>query len=927
MTRIRTLKYAALLLLSAITLPAAAGIHRVPATPNTASVIKADASAAGITSYLLPNGFKIILARYPSAPDVKVELVVKTGSLQEGYGETGMAHLLEHMLFKGAGTRQSIKSDLTRIGARWNADTTADRTRFFEVVSATPETIDEAIRIEADRFIRARFTREDLASEMTVVRNELEQNDSSPGSVMMRAILRQSFFWHGYGRPTIGAKSDIEEAPFSTLQAFHQKHYRPDNAFIVISGNFDQKRVLALTSALFAQAKNPAAPRITNWTRETPQATTNRSEVFLPAGMTAAMSAWKIPGSFDRQTIALSLASAAICSPDWGSLRKELVLDNKAANSASCSSFDKPLAGLLVASATGNKNDDAEKLSRNLLENIEAAATKGITAEQLERARKEENNAFIRIGNAHEAFSRLLSEAEVAGDWRLAFWQHDVVGQITVEEANNALRKWVVPTNRSDVLLRHAEKLVAPEIPKTGSASGLVEGKDWPSVVGQSDPLPQNASELARATRTFPLGKTGQIGLISRKTQGDMAWLILTNDVGNEQALRGRTLACNIAGSLFAFGGGGMNRDQLDAKLEALQANWDLGMGRIAVNAPRKHINEAFDILLSAWNSPLMPVAEFDRLKTSAIASLEAALKDPGAVASSTLELRFDNYPEHHPHKSYSIEHELAEMRALTFEQVMACRNDFSGLGRVQLTLVGEFTEQDVQALKTRIEALPVSSIPYQRIAELPAPVTVDAAAISVTMGNHPNASVSGMTLLAITDQDADFPALRLAVNILGGNSNSRIWNALRETEGLAYSAGAQLVGSVFEPRSIFVLSASASSEKAEVALEALKKVLDTALKEGFTNAEIEQAKKTWQQDRKRYANEERLFAARLSQIMHNDRDFNWIAGYDDHIAAVTAADATAALRKYLGNANIVWMIGKGNSGKTEEKNKNGSPK
>jgi zinc protease len=128
----------------------------------------------------------------------------------------------------------------------------------------------------------------------------------------------------------------------------------------------------------------------------------------------------------------------------------------------------------------------------------------------------------------------------------------------------------------------------------------------------------------------------------------------------------------------------------------------------------------------------------------------------------------------------------------------------------------------------------------------------------------------------------------------------------------LAYGASASLAGSAFEPRSVLTLSASASSDKAEIALFNLKDVLAIALKEGFADAEVARAKNTWVQDRKRYANEERLFAARLSQGMLNGRDFSWIAHYDERIAAVTPKAASEALRKYIGAAPIVWMIGKG---------------
>ena len=880
---------------------------------EAAPEIRFDAAAAGFVSYVLPNGFKIILARYPSAPSVRVELVVKTGSLLEGYGESGMAHLLEHMLFKGAGSRENIKADLTRIGARWNADTTADRTSYFEVLSSDPTVVDEAIRIEADRFSDARFTPADLASEMTVVRNELEQNDSRPTSVVMRSLLRQSFFWHGYGRPTIGARSDIEGAPFEILKAFHAKHYRPDNAFLIVSGNFDQKRVLSLASKLFARTSNPATPKLSSWTRETPQAVTNKSEIALSAGTTMAMSAWKIPGSYDRQTIALALGSAAICSGDWGSLRKDIVLGQKIATSASCFGFEKPQAGLLIGAASAGQEEDAEKLSQSLHEHIERAARQGISREQMERAREEEANAFVRIGNSHEAFAKLLSDAEVGGDWRLAFLQHDMAMEVSVDEANTALQTWIVPNNRSDVLLRHADAITTPALTTPVNATSRVAGKNWPSVVTYSDKLPQNAADLAKVTIAVPLGDPRvRAALISRKTQGDLAWVVVANDFGNEEALSGKTLACKMASSLFAFGGGGFTRDELDARLEKLQANWELSLGRLVIDAPRKNIEAALDILLTAWADAAMPIAEFERLKASAIAGAEASLKDPTAIASAALELRFDNYPEKHPRKALALEQELAGFRALTYDQVKSCQTEFSGLSHVRMAIVGDFSEQDVKNLWAKISKLPAGKVPYERIREAAVPANVDSSPIIVSRPDKPSANIAGMSLLSVTDGAEDFAALRIAVNILGGSSDSRVWKRLRETGGLAYSAGASLAGSSFEPRSVFSISASAASDQAELALSKLQEELATALRDGFSVEEVTRAKEKWVQDRKRYANDERLFAARLSQGMLNDRDFVWIAKYDERIASVTAKTASEALRKYLGSAPIVWMIGKG---------------
>ncbi len=900
------LAISALFLLASGPLVAAPGKAAAPAT--------LEAQAGGFSSYVLANGFRIILAPYPTAANARIELVVKTGSKLEGYGETGMAHLLEHMLFKSAGPRKDIKSDLTALGATWNGTTNAERTNFFETVAAEPEKIDAAIRIEADRFIRASFTKEHLASEMTVVRNELERNDNDPGSLVMRALQRQSYFWHGYSRPTIGARSDIEDAPFSALQAFHAKHYRPDNAALIVSGQFDPARVLALAGQLFGAARNPAAPKITSWTREEARATTNRSELTLPAGKTVVASAWKLPGMTERQTYALDLASSAICAEDWGSLRKDLVLERKLADSVFCGTQIQTDYSLLIASASAGKEADAEQLAQALREHLEKAAARGISTEQLERARQNELTAYERIVNNHEMLAPLLSQAEVAGDWRLFFWQRDMVHAITLEEANAALKKWTVGVNRSDVLLRHADGVSAPEIGKATAPASLVKNRTWPALTAPADPIPTSIDELARATQKIELdGERARAALISRRPQGKLAWVVLANDYGNEAALTGRRAACAMGGNLMAYGGAGLSRDQLSARLESLQAEWSLGLGGIVLEAPRQNIDAALDILLAAWAAPMLPVDEFERLKSGGITALEAMQKNPGAVAGIEAAQRFDNYPPHHPLAPRNLTQQLAENRAVTLADASACVSEMGGIGRIRLAMVGDFTPQDVTATWNKVRQLPAARVPYARVRDILPPAAVDTTPIVVAMPEKPNAAISGTTQLAITDSSADFPALRIAVKILGGDADSRIWKRLRETEGLAYSAGAGLSGSSFEPRSRLTLQASAASDKSEAAQKALQEELARALKDGFTEQEVSRAKKAWAEERKNMLRSEKSFASMLAQGLYTGHDYAWVAQYDAKIARLSTAEVNAALRKYLQTAPIVWAIGRGN--------------
>lgn len=880
--------------------------------PGPAARAVQTASAGGFSSYTLDNGFRIILAPFPNAASVRIELQVKTGSKLEGYGETGMAHLLEHMLFKSAGPRTDIKADLTRLGAVWNGTTSLDRTNYFEVVAADPLKVDEALRLEADRFIRASFTREHLASEMTVVRNELERGDSDPGSLIMRALQRQSYFWHGYGRPIIGARSDIEGAPFEALQAFHRRHYRPDNAALIVTGNFDPARVLALASQLFGVARNPAEPKPRAWTREEARPQTNRTELFMPAGKTIAASAWRVPGLTVRQGQALDLAVAAICDDDWGSLRKDLVLERKLAVSARCGAQLHAEAGLLVASATAGQEADAEALSMALWKHVEAAAQAGISEAQLARARQAELNAYERLQSNHEMLAEVLSQSEAAGDWRLFFWQRDVIRDLGLAEVNDALRQWVQGINRSDALLRHAEGLNAPSVPPVPTAASLVEGRTWPAFVRQGDPLPESAAELARLQQPVQLPGEDKAVLIARRTQGDLAWLTVANDYGDEAAWAGQRDACAVASELIGFGGAGMSRDALSARLESLKAHWSLGMGGLTLEAPREHLEAAAELLFSAWAAPALPEDEFARIKAAAIARLEAALKEPAQVAANAALLRFDNYPAGHVLKPRSLAAQLQAMQAVSYPQVKACVANLGGRGRLRLALVGDFKPTDLQRLAARAQGVPPSVIKYQRVRDLPPPGEVDVAPIEVAMPARPNASVSALAWLPLHDAASDFPALRIAVKILGGDAESRIWQRLREREGLAYGAGMILSGASFEPRSQIMLYASVASDKAVQAQKALADELGRALREGFSAAEVERARKAWAEERKTGLRSEKSFAASLAQGLLTGRDYAWLADYDARIATVTPAEVNAALRKYLGEAPLVWSIGRG---------------
>ncbi|RPI85218.1 MAG: insulinase family protein, partial [Planctomycetaceae bacterium] len=225
----------------------------------------------GITEYRLDNGLQLLLLPDDSKPTVTVNITYFVGSRHEGYGEAGMAHLLEHMLFKGTPSHPNIPAVLKERGGDYNGTTWVDRTNYYETLPASDENLEFALRLEADRMLNSHVAEADLKSEMTVVRNEFEAGENSPHSILVQRMMASAFEWHNYGKSTIGNRSDIERVPIRKLQEFYRRFYQPDNALLIVAGKFAQDRALELVAKYFGGLESSPESRSTTYTEEPTQ--------------------------------------------------------------------------------------------------------------------------------------------------------------------------------------------------------------------------------------------------------------------------------------------------------------------------------------------------------------------------------------------------------------------------------------------------------------------------------------------------------------------------------------------------------------------------------------------------------------------------------------------------------------------------------
>src|SRR6187397_2852935 len=212
----------------------------------------------GITEYRLANGLRVLLFPDQTKQTLTVNVTYLVGSRHENYGETGMAHLLEHMVFKGSRNHKDIPNELSSHGSRPNGTTSWDRTNYFETFNATEENLRWALDLESDRMVNSFIAKKDLDSEMTVVRNEFESGENNPLEVLLDRVMAAAYLWHNYGNMPIGARSDIENVPIDRLQAFYKRYYQPDNAVLLVAGRFDEPKTLALVDKYFSVIPKPA---------------------------------------------------------------------------------------------------------------------------------------------------------------------------------------------------------------------------------------------------------------------------------------------------------------------------------------------------------------------------------------------------------------------------------------------------------------------------------------------------------------------------------------------------------------------------------------------------------------------------------------------------------------------------------------------
>lgn len=422
----------------------------------------------GISEYRLDNGVRVLLFPDPSKEVVTVNMTVFVGSRHEGYGEAGMAHLLEHMLFKGTPDHPNVPKALQDRGARFNGTTWVDRTNYYETMPASDENLRFGLELEADRLMNSFIKGEDLESEMTVVRNEFERGENSPFRVLMQRMQAVAYEWHNYGQSTIGNRSDIERVPVVNLRKFYKKYYRPDNVMVIVAGKFDPATALQQIQETFGVLESPDTPIDPTYTVEPPQDGERTVALRRVGDVQLAGVAYHIPaGSHPDYAAAKALVYVFGDEPS-GRLYKELV-ETKIASSVYTLAYGFAEPGLFMAISEIPETSSLEQARQKLIDVMEQSLVENpVTEQEVERAKQQILKERDLAAANSDQIAVTLSDWAAQGDWRLYFLYRDNIESLTREQVQAAAAKYFVRNNRTVGLFiptEEAERITIPESP------------------------------------------------------------------------------------------------------------------------------------------------------------------------------------------------------------------------------------------------------------------------------------------------------------------------------------------------------------------------------------------------------------------------------------------------------------------------------
>lgn len=882
-------------------------------TSVAVSAAKSLAKIEGISQYSLSNGVNVLLFPDPSKEVVTVNMTVFVGSRHEGYGEAGMAHLLEHMLFKGTPDHPEIPKLLKDRGARMNGTTWMDRTNYYETLPATDDNLKFALELESDRLVNSFIRGEDLESEMTVVRNEFESGENSPIRVLMQRVQSAAYDWHNYGRSTIGNRSDIERVPVIKLREFYKKYYRPDNILVIVAGKFEPETALKYCEDSFGKLEMPKTPIDQTYTTE-PSQDGERTVVLRRVGdVQYAAAAYHIPAGGHPDYAAAKVLVYILGDEPSGRLYKQMVKQEIASNVFTLAfAFAEPGLFMSIAEVSADKSiETARQTLVDLMEN--AFEDEPITEVELERAKTQILKARELEANNTDQLAVSLSDWAAQGDWRLYFLYRDAIENLTVDDVNRVAKTYFRQNNRTVGLFipsEDSDRVTIPESPDVTSIVENYQGREEISAGESFDPSPE---VIESRTVRGDLIEGVEYAMLPKKSRGETVNMRLTLRFGTEDSLRGKVAAVEMLGILMNRGTETLSYEALQDELNRLRTELSIsstiGLVEVSIKTKREHLERVSELLRDILHHPKLAEEELDVLKRQIIVGLQQTATDPQGVAPRFVRRALSPFDSDHVWYVPTIEEEIAMYEAVTASEIRDVYDQFVGLVDGEFTAVGDFEVDDlVEQMKRSLDGLS-SDEPFVRVGR-PANTDAEGRNETIQINDKANAFYYTSEQIDLSDASEDYAPLVLGNYILGaGALSSRLGDRVRQQEGLSYTVRSVVSARSMDERTDLIVYAITNPENKEKLIEVIGDEIQRLLDDGVTEKELADAKEAFLQSKRVSRTSDAALAGELLNHLFLGRTMAFTQEFEQRIADATVEQVNESLKKYIDLDRMVSAI------------------
>jgi zinc protease len=869
----------------------------------------------GISECNLANGLQVLLCPDPSRPRVTVVVTYGVGSRHEGPGEAGMAHMLEHMMFRGSRDFDSAHDALNHHGADYNAMTWFDLTYYCETLAATDENLEFALRLEADRMTNATLDSGALANEIGVITNEVEMMENDPAIILSQRMLSAAYLWHSYGRTTVGNVSDLQRYNAADLRRFYEKHYRPDNAALFVGGRFDVGRALDLIDEYFGSIPGPTHGRTNPYTVEPVQEGSRLVHLVRAGSPALAGLVYHVPAGAHPDAAALSVLHNILTNSPSGRLHRALVEPGLA---SAVDEGDPDLMlltepGLFEVIIQGAPGQDIHELAGELSRLVEGVGLEPVTDREVELAKARLMKKMRPFMNDAGALGIYLANWVVLGDWSLFFVHRERLRRVRRDDVERVARTYLVESNRTAGVFVPTESPALARVPRVPPADSVTIDAGDSGSMSREEVFETTPDELESRTLKVTIEPGIGIAFIEKPSRGHRVCVHLRLHYGSSESLAGRQVAAGLLPDLLMRGTRALDyqglRDTIDLLQCELEISGHLGLLEASIDTDGERLPSTLGLLAEILREPRFDESQFDMLKAQRLAQIESEQVDPVRLSVNTLQRGLQPWAEGNAHCLPTLAEETEMVKQLSLSDVADLYESLIGASHVELSIVGEFDKGEVLAALGDAFGTWRSPAPYERIERPYRPV--EAGQRTVHTPGKQMAMVTLATLLNLNDSDPDYPALRVATYVLTEGGQSRLEKRLRHGEGLSYHTGGRIEAGTRDERANIYAYAFCSSADARLVLDIMREEVQEWIEAGITNEELALSKQILARQTELDLSDDVHVARELARGLETGRSMSYHSGLLEKIDRLSVRDVRLALRERLkGRAFLEILAG-----------------